>query len=96
MSKLPLSQLIDALQTELTKLRNMRSVAGVPTDLVADALAKYPGTARADLVVATRLQPKAVSRALEELQAAGKAIHFGERRGSRWFLVETLDNLTKP
>lgn len=92
-----LNALIDALTLELQKLR---SIQGPPNPLASTQVLQYlrehPGDHRREIAQALKLHPKTVSKALEVLAIQGAALRIGERRGSRWFLVETLDKLTTP
>lgn len=87
-------QLIDALITELTKLRK----AAEPRDptiilKVEDDLKTHPGASRSEIASRTHIEPRAISRAVERLEAKGRAIKVGSRRGTRWFWTESLSNL---
>ncbi len=93
-----LNQLIDALSAELRKLRSGHFETPNPatSTQVLTYLREHPGDHRRDIAAALKLSPRTVSRALEVLAEDGQALRIGERRGSRWFLVETLENLTQP
>lgn len=102
-----LIQLLDQTLTELRKLQTSYVAAGASGTItkprtppamegVVTFLGKYPGSHRREIAAATRSSPATITKALATLQEQGKALHVGEKRGSRWFLTETLDSLTKP
>lgn len=93
-----LNDLINELTAELQKLKAIRYVKPEVdvSAVISEFLSSRPGTHRKEIAQATGLHPRAVSRALELMQAANQVVHIGNRRGSRWFLTATLDALTAP
>lgn len=86
--------LIDDLIAELVKLRQ----AAEPKDptiilQVEEDLKTHPGASRAEIASRTKIEPRAISRAVERLESRGLAIKVGSRRGTRWYWTESLSNL---
>lgn len=88
--------LIDSLIQELVTLRKkaVERDKDAPIILQVEADVKtHPGTSRAEIAARTHLEPRAISRATERLWMRGKAIKIGSRRGTRWFLTESVSQL---
>lgn len=89
----PVQKLLARFAYELSQLRTHTSL---PIDSVRRYLKLRPGMSRGEIAEFLQLEPKLIGRTLELMQANGEALHVGNKRGSRWYLLPTLEAMTKP